>query len=693
MKALGRDIGVDTLLAGQALPQDGRLTPKLAEAVVEAQGYRARLTRRTLSDLPVAVLPAVLFLKDRDACVLLGWTGEQADVIWPSRSDNPISLARDDLEKEYLGHALVMRPEPDRVDSGLEDRDVPSRHWYWGVVRRFWPDYSQVILASVAINMLALVIPLFTMNVYDRVFPNAAITTLWALVAGVGLALVFDAMLKWVRATVIDRIGRRVDLSVSSTIFRLIADMRLDHQSLPAGALMNTLKDYERVSDFFSSQTLATITDLFFALIFIAAIAYIGGPLAYPPAIALALVFAMGFAILIPMRRASNKARLTQGVKTAVAVEAITDLETLKAVSGQGRMQTRWERQVADAASAQDTSKAFATFATTFTGLCQQLSSVGIIVIGVYLALQGGVTMGAVIAAMILSGRVMAPTATLASLFVRGSFAFATLRTLNQIMAMPSDRDDAPRKLNAEIEKGAFSLKDVSLSYAGGKVPALSDINLEITGQERIGIIGPIGAGKTSLTRLLAGLYAPSDGIVSLDGLNIGQISPARLRREIQMVPQESVLFSGTLAENIAFGVPDARIEDIQRAARLTGVDQIAARHPDGFSMAVSERGRNLSGGQRQMVALARALLPRPRVLILDEPTSAMDTQNEKLFIARLGAALRERPMTLIVSTHRMGLLDLVDRLVLMDGGRVRQDGPKSDVLELLDRAAQERGT
>lgn len=681
LSQIGVEVGADTLLAGLPLPPDGRLTPALAVRALDQIGVRARITRRQVKDIPPALLPAVVLLTGRDAAVLLRLDTDGALLMWPARGDDPVHLSRAEFTEAYDGHLILMRPDLEEEAT----RDGAQGHWFWAPVRKAWPDYLQVILASALINLLALAVPIFTMNVYDRVFPTAALITLWSLVAGVGIALVFDAGLKILRAEVVDAVGRRVDARVSSTIFAHISDLRLDQAGPSTGALLNGLKDYETLRDVFSSQTVATLTDLAFAGLFIAVIAYLGGPLAWPPAIALTLVIVLGVALLRPLRQASVAARETGAARNAVAVEALSEPETLKAVAGQGRMQARWEQQVAQAAKAGEANRRLANWATTLTALAQQASSIAIVIIGVYLALDGRITMGAVIAAMILSGRAMAPTAALAGLFVRASFALATLRSLTQVMEQPSDRITAAPALDTGLSGGALELQGAGLTYPDAQVAALRDVTLSLPPRGRLGVIGPVGAGKTSLVRMLAGLAAPTEGMVLGDGLNMAQIAPARLRRDIQYVPQEPVLFTGTLAENIAFGRPQATGADVLRVAQMVGVDRIAASHPQGFAMPIDEKGRNLSGGQRQLIALARALLPDPRVLILDEPSSSMDNASERMLVARLAQILRKRPMTLVISTHRTGLLALVDQLALIEGGRLSEFGPKADVLARLE--------
>lgn len=688
----GRDVNAVTLKDGLPLPPDGQLTPELAVRAAEREGYRAALVRRRLKEIPKAVLPAVLFLEGRGACALLDQDSDgQFLVVWPERGSGTFRIDQSELAETYAGHALLLRSSVANGPSNTE-AEGQKGHWLWATLRRHWPAYLQVALASALVNVLALATPLFTMNVYDRVFPNAALVTLWSLVAGVGIALTFDAFLKWVRARVVDNTGRRIDLAVSSAIFQHLSAIRADRVPGQTGSLANTLKDYEQVVEFFSSQTLATLMDLCFAVFFIAVIFYIGGPLAWPPALALGFVTLVGLLSLWPLRRNAQNNRAAASAKTGVAVESLAEAETLRAVSGHGRMQGRWEILVAEAATTQSRSRSIATFATTVTGLAQQGASVGIVIIGVYLALEGQITMGAVIASMILSSRALAPTAALSGLFVRGSFALSTLKALNEYMSIPSDGDGRKMGASEAAGAGAIELNDLGLTYPGAQVPALSGITAAIGAGERVALIGPVGSGKTSLVRVLSGLWPPSEGLVLLDGINIAQMSPPALRDQVQVVQQEAVLFTGTLAENIAFGKPGATEIEIVAAARAAGVDKIAAEHPDGFAMKVGERGRTLSGGQRQLIALARALIHSPRVLVLDEPTSAMDMQSERILIDSLARVVEQRRMTLIIATHRMGLLELTDRTILMAKGKVLMDGPKGDVLARLDRQGQGAG-
>lgn len=690
LKLRGRDAPAAALLAG--LPRDaGPMTPGLAVRAAEAQGFAARLTRRRLARVEDAVLPTVLFLHGRDAAVLIERRADGRALIHrPNHSDTPFEVDTRALAADYAGAALLLRSEPWAVPgaAGTADAGPRAGHWFWGELARFWPSFLQVAMAAALINLLALATPVFTMNVYDRVFPNAAVTTLWALAGGVGVALAFDAGLKLLRAAIVDGAGRRADLAISARLFAHFADLRMEATGGAGTRLTSHLKDFEQVREFFSSQTVATLTDLAFAALFLAVIWRLGGPLAYPPAIALAVAVGLGLLSLIPLRRAAARARDQATERAAVATEALGDLETLKAVSGQSRMRKRWEDHTEASGRAQAGLRFWSSLAATLAGLAQQAASIGVVIVGVYLAMDGQTTMGAVIAAMILSSRALAPAAAVTGLFVRGAFAMATLRSLNAAMTLEADATAPARSLNAPIERGALALEEAGLTYAGAERPALQGVSLSIAPGERVGVIGAVGSGKSTLVRLLAGLYAPTEGAALVDGLNLRQLAPATVRASLALVPQDATLFSGTLRENIAFGAPGAADAEIVRAARAGGADALARAHPLGYDMPILERGRNLSGGQRQMVALARALLQPPRVLLLDEPTSAMDAASEAAFQARLADAMREHGFGLVISTHRMRLLDVADRLICLERGRVALDGPKAEVLAALKRRA-----
>jgi len=693
LTAHGHPASADALTEALPATPDGKLTPALAVRAAEARGIRAALLRRRLDDIAANCLPAILFLDNREVALLSAHLPDgRLRVIWPARGEGALDLPQDTVAQAYSGHALLLSGldvdfAPDDATGGAQT-PKPAGHWFWSALGRHASVYGQVVLASAAINLLALAVPLFTMNAYDRVFPNNSIVTLWSLVAGVGVALIFDFWLKFLRARILEDVGGRVDRDVSARLFRHVAHLRSAAAAPPAGETATLLRDFDQVRDVFSSQTVATLTDLAFALLFVGVIAYIGGPLAWPPTIALAFALVSGLVLVVPLRRAARAAQTSGAAKHAVAVETVSEPETLRSVGGASRMQSRWERSVAASAAAQSGNRRVAALAVALTGFAQQAASVGIVVLGVYLALDGRITMGAVIATMILSGRALAPAAALSGLLVRGSFALSAMRSIDRLLDMPSDATRQADETLVRARRAALSLSGVALSYDPATAPALSGVDLAIAEGERIGVLGGVGVGKSSLLRVLSGNCPASDGRVLIDGLHAGQQPPGSLRDLIQYVPQEAVLFTGTLAENIAFGMPGASDSEILAAARAVGVDRVAASHPEGFGMAVAERGRNLSGGQRQLVAIARGLIRRPRLLVLDEPTSAMDPATERLLLGRLAAWLRAHGAGLVIATHRRAPLQLVDRIVLLDGGRIVRDGPKPEVLAAFDKSA-----
>jgi ATP-binding cassette subfamily C protein LapB len=434
---------------------------------------------------------------------------------------------------------------------------------------------------------------------------------------------------------------------------------------------------------------LTAVVDLPFVLLFIVIIWVIGGPVALVPTLAVPLVIGVGLALQVPLNRIVRRTFRETTQKHGLLVEAINGLETIKSVGAEGRMQRAWERLVALTAHSGNQARLLSALTVNFAALAANLVYIAIVIVGVYEIAAGNMTMGALIACTIIGGRAMAPLGQVAALLTRFNQAKTSLEALNGIMAMPVERPAQARFVNRPSLRGEIEFREVTFTYPQQKLAALSRVSFKIAAGERIGLIGRIGSGKSTIEKLILGLHEPQQGSILIDGTDIRQIDPADLRRNIGCVPQDVFLFQASLRENITLGAGYADDEMVLRAARVAGVDDFAARHPMGYDLPVGERGENLSGGQRQAIAVARALLLDPPILVLDEPTSAMDNAAENRLKARLMREVGGR--TLILVTHRSSMLALVDRLIVMDAGRVVADGPKERVLKALQQG-QVRG-
>ena len=536
--------------------------------------------------------------------------------------------------------------------------------------------------------MLALASPLFVMNVYDRVLPNKAIATLWVLASGVGLALIFDMTLRTVRGLIVDGTGRRADVMLSSRIFEHLLAMKMTGRPKTTGSFASQLKEFENVREFFTSSTVATISDFCFFGIFMFFISQIGGRLVVVPIIAAALVFVVGLILQFPLRSAANKAHREASYRHSLLVEAISSLETIKAIRAEGALQRTWELLVDQTARTLEGTRKVSLVLSNFTVVVQQLSYVSIIIFGSYLFEQGEISMGAIIACVILSGRAVAPFGSFATLVARSQQSLASLKALNTLMKTESERPVGKKYTENAINDGKIEFKSTTFTYPDSPNPALEDFNLTISPGEKVGIIGKLGSGKTTIGRLLAGLYEPTSGNILIDGIDIRQFHPHELRGAIGVITQDARLLYGTVRSNILLGSRHASDEEFLTAAKLTGVDDFAMRHPAGFDMPVGEAGSSLSGGQRQAITLARVFLLNPKVVFLDEPSCSMDLASERVLIEHLRKSLRP-DATVIICTHRYSMLDIVDRLVVISNGRVAMDGPKGKVLEAFRSKAQ----
>lgn len=679
-----RPFSRDAVLQGLPLP-DGRLTPEFFPRGAERLGFEAQIVRRRPSEVSGLVCPFVVPLKGGDAAIVLEKRprARKALVVVPGAEPRQMRLA--DLDKEALDTVIYVadRRQQEAVASGAAMTRLGEGHWLWSVMLRLWPTWIYVVLAALVINLLGLALPLFVMNVYDRVIPNNSVPTLWALAAGVAIALCADFILRMLRAGVIESSAQRVDMKVSARLFEQALDASMASRAQRAGEFANHIREFETVRDFFTSSSIVSAVDLLFIGVFLGLLYLIVGELALVPLLAVPLVLGATLLIQAPLARAVSRSQLTKSSRHAILVESMVGVETVKAVAGEAVLQKKWEDVVAGSVRAGASLRFWSSLAMHLGMVVQQGVSVVLIVWGVYLVAAGSITIGALIAANMLAGRVLAPLSGIAMTLARAQSSFSALKQLNRMMALERDHK-VPADGGSRIDKGRLELRDVSFAYPGQPGNALDGLSLTIEPGEKIGVIGRVASGKSTLGKLLSGLYEPAQGAVVVDGTDARHRWMADLRRAVAYVGQEPELFAGSLKENIVFG----RREDgasFEEAVEAAGIAPLAASHPLGFAMQVGERGRAISGGQRQAVAIARAVLGRPRVVFLDEPTSAMDNLTEAAFIRSFRAWLKP-DTTLILATHRISMLELVDRVVVLEGGKVAADGPRDEVLAALKK-------
>jgi ATP-binding cassette subfamily C protein LapB len=594
------------------------------------------------------------------------------------------------LQAQYAGYAIFAKAEF-RFDARAGDlRPRAGPQWFWGTLARFRPIYGHVVMASVVINLLALASPLFVMNVYDRVVPNAAMETLWALVFGVLIVVIFEFAIRVLRSYFVDLAGKNADVIIANDLLRQIMGLRLGAAPPSTGALINTLREFESVREFFTSGSLVALVDLPFVLLFVGIVAAIGGPLALVPLIAIPLVMGVGYALQFPLIRLVQESYREAAQKNALLVEAIEGLDAVKTCGGEGRVLALWEQLVGRTAETARQARLIATLSTTASLTIVQLSGIAVVVWGAYRIADGDMTMGSLVACTILVGRSLAPLGAMAAMLTRLQQSRVALAGLDALMQAPTERPVEKSFVARPRLNGDLEFRQVSFRYPGQQQAALDAVSFRLKAGERLGIIGRVGSGKSTIARLILGLYEPTAGAILVDGVDIRQVDPIDLRRNIGSVGQDSVLFFGSVRDNIAYGAPHVDDATVERAARLAGVSEFVRTHPRGYDLPVGERGTALSGGQRQSIAIARALLLDPPVLLLDEPTSSLDNSAEATLKRRLADIAPGKTMVLI--THRSSLLPLVDRLLIMDGGKIVADGPRDEVLLAL-RDGQVRAT
>lgn len=647
-------------------------------------GLKARVVQRPLDNITALSLPAILLLKNDQAAVLIGWDDNQQARLLPSETEGgEITLSRETLAENYSGRAIFISPEHE-FDAQPTATLPRTTAWFQDTLKLSKFLYFDAVVASFLVNLVALCAPLFVMNVYDRVVPNQATATLWVLAIGVSIAFVFDFILKILRGICLDLAGKKTDLVVSSALFERLLGMKMKLRPKRVGSFAQNFQEFQSIRDFLSSLTLTAFIDFPFTLLILLVIGVIGGPLVLIPLLSYPLALLVSWLIQRPLMSRVQKTYQLANERQAMLVETLTGLDAIKINNAQSERQYQWEHLTGQLSKLELRVKSLSYVAVNFTSWLQQASGVAIIVAGVYVIIGGNLSMGGLIACYLLHRRAMMPIGQLCSLITRYQRARMTKSTIDRMMGLEQEVQEGEVPLKRETLSGAIELRDVTFCYPGNQYASLSNVSLVIKPGEKVGIIGRSGSGKSSLAKLLVGFYQPDSGSVLIDGIDLRQIDVHDLRHNIGYAPQDIHLFNGTLRENLLYGASYVDDETMLRVANLTGVHEFARRHPSGYNMQVGERGMSLSGGQRQAVTLARALLLDPPVLLMDEPTSSMDNTSEDLIKKALAPVISNK--TLLLVTHRASLLSLVDRLIIVDNGKIIADGPKESVMNALKK-------
>ncbi len=684
----GHAKSAQAITAGLAYDEKN-MGPALFCEAASTIGLKAKIVYRDkIKTISAPVLPVVLTLKNAQACVLLKLSAdEHSALIWSPETGAERTVKLTELKQAYTGYAIFVHPRPEFTDADAPHAQDANRHWFWGPMWEVRDIYWKVGIAAVLINLFALTSPIFMMNIYNRVLPNHAMETGWVLAIGAITVYIFDFIMKTLRGYFIDLAGRRVDVIAARRIFDQLMNMKLAGRPKSSGAFANMLRDFDSVRDFTTSATMTGLIDLPFALLFLVVIGLLGGWVALMLAGFIVLVVIAGYALQVPLRNYVRKASKSAEAKHGLLVETISGLETIKAIGADGRLRARYGDQVAENALYSQGSRFVSALGGNIAALVQQVASIIIVLIGMYMVKDGTMSVGALIACVMLGGRAIAPIGQVANLMSRYHGAQSAMKTIDGIMAKPVERPLDARFLHRPDLKGKISFKAVSFTYPEAQRKSLDDVSFTIEAGEKVGIIGRIGSGKSTIARMVMGLYDPQGGTMLLDDTDYRQIDPADLRRNVAYIAQDVVLFSGTIRDNITASVPHATEEEILEAAKMAGVHEFVSRHPMGYDAPVGERGEGLSGGQRQAVALARAMLLKPSVFVCDEPTNAMDVQAEQSFTNHIVRYSKDK--TLVLITHRPQLLPVVNRLILMDQGKVIADGPRDKVIEMISRGVE----
>lgn len=673
----------DALASGLPL-RDGKMTPTLLKRSADRVNLAVTILKTPLSSIRHEFLPAILLLKDEEACVVtkLDFTNNQVGVIFPELGEAEVLMSLDELASRSSGYLVVAKPK------FVFDQRAPSvgkvrlRHWFWGSLAENSRIYRDVMIAAFVVNMLALAMPLFTMNVYDRVLPNRATETLWVMAIGIALIVVGDLILRTMRSYFLDWASTRIDIKLTARIMEQVLGIRLEQRPNSVGSFASNLRSFETVRDFITSATITTLVDIPFGLIFVIVIGWIAWPMVIPVLLGAVLILIYSFSVQTKMHDLSETMYRASAIRNATLIESLVGLETVKALGIEGQMQRKWERSAHYLTEVTSKLRLLSSSINNGATSIQQLITVSLVILGVYLVINGELTMGGLLACTMLASRALVPIAQTAGLLTQYHNAATSLDSLDEIMHRPVERPLDASFLSRPVFNGDIEFREVSFSYPGTEENALTNVSFKIKAGEHVAILGRMGSGKSTIHKLILGLYQPTAGAILIDGIDARQIDPAELRRCVGYVQQDTQLFYGTMRENLTISAAHVDDDAVLAAAHVGGIDEFVNAHPKGFDMLVGERGETLSGGQRQGVGIARAFISKPSILLLDEPTSAMDHSGEDAIKRRLIETTKNK--TLVLISHRSSLYDLVNRIIVIDSGRIVADGPKDQVTDAL---------
>ena len=691
-KLYHKPFSAESLVSGLPLHPDEdipRLIPlssskELFSRASARAGLNSSLIKRSLKQISPLQLPMILILSNNEACILDSFNEDKTQAKIYMSTEEPLEQWVDieQLTSEYLGFAFMIKKKYLDTDENSKTLKLKQANWFWSTIKLSAPIYKDVLIASFLINLFVLASPLFTMNVYDRVIPNNAIETLWVFAIGIGIIYIVDIVLKYMRSYLLEIAAKKSDIIMSSVIFEKVLDLKLAHHPPSVGSFASNLKDFDSIRSFLTNASMTTLIDLPFTVIFIAVIWYIGGPIVFIPIVTMILIILYSVFLIKPLKESIQSTNEANAKKSGLLIEALSNIETLKTLGSLGRVQWQWEEATGEIAEKSLKSRLLSASIPNVTQFFIQINSVMVVIFGVYLIQEFELTMGGLIGIVILTGRTLAPMGQVASLITSFENTKSSYNTINEIISQTAERPVGKKFVTHQDIKGKVEFKNVSFSYPNSEYPALSDVSFTIEPGENVAIIGRIGSGKSTIARLLLGLYEPTEGSILVDDIDINQIDPAELRKKISYVAQDVDLFRGTVRDNITYRVNNIDDDKMIRAAKLSCADEFINRHPMGYDMPVGEKGKGLSGGQRQSIGLARAVLSDTPFLIIDDPTSAMDQVSENTILENIHDNVNIA--TAIMITQRMTLLKISNRVIVMHNGKIRLDGPKEEVLSKL---------